>query len=196
MYYVYEERSLLGELIAFAILLAIARWEFESIVTMLPEILAFLATTFIMCTVVIKLARRVGSDGRLDDLRDAGINPFASIGRAVNAITYALPARVGRRIGRPSVEAYEAVLSAGIGSLLAFGLSCYATGSLVNWQHAGRWSPTVPLVAAALGSWVGVYGARVARRWLDRKYPKRPRVELLDYQPLPVMDPCSANPVR
>lgn len=195
MPYVYVEEenplgSLIGIVIVIAVGLALARWEFEAFVTLLPGILAFLATTFILCTGIIHLGRRVCVDGRLDDLRDAGFNPFGSIDRAADAILSALPPRLGRHVARPAAAVSEAVLVAGLGGLLAFGLSCWASGALSTWQHTGRWSPTVPLSTAVLGAAAAVYGVRAARRRLDRAYPKRPRVELLDHGPLPVLDPA------
>ena len=44
-----------------------------------------------------------------------------------------------------------------------------------------------------VGAAVAIYGARLARRWLDRAYPKRVRVELLDHGPLPVLDPVFSS---
>lgn len=196
MPYVYVEEDhgggLLGILIVIAILVALARWEFEALVVLLPGILAFLATTSIMCTAIIQVARRVCTDGRLDDLRDAGFNPFGSIVRATDAILSALPLGLSRLVARPGAATSEAVLAAGMGGLLAFGLSCWATGALSTWQRTGRWDPVAPLSMIPVGAAIAVYGARLARRWLDRAYPKRVqggRVELLDHGPLPVLDP-------
>ncbi len=197
MPYVYVEEDhgggALGVLIGIAILLALARWELEAFVILLPGILAFLATTFVMCTGIIRLARRVCTDGRLDDLRDAGFNPFGSIARAADAILSALPPGPGRLVAPPGAATSEAVLAAGMGGLLAFGLSCWATGALSTWQRTGRWDPTAPLPMALVGAAVAVYGARLARRWLDRAYPKRVqgvRVELLEHGPLAALDPA------
>ncbi len=93
------------------------------------------------------MARRVCTDGRLDDLRDAGFNPFGSIARAADAILSALPPGPGRLVAPPGAATSEAVLAAGMGCLLAFGLSCWATGALSTWQRTGRWDPTAPLPA-------------------------------------------------
>ena len=106
------------------------------------------------------LARRVCTDGRLDDLRDAGFNPFGSIARAAGAILSALPPGPGRLVAPPGAATSEAVLAAGMGCLLAFGLSCWATGALSTWQRTGRWDPTAPLPMALVGAAVAVYGDR------------------------------------
>lgn len=194
MPYVYvEERDPLATLVGFGIFVLIAYWEMQSLILMLPGILAFLGSTFILCSVIMKLARRMGTDIGLAEVRGPGINPFASLARAVDAVAYALPMRCRRMIARPDAESSEALLSAGLGGLLAFGLACFASGALTTWQHTGRWSPAMPLLAVALGAATGSYGAKAARRWLDRTHPKRPGVELLDYRALPVLDPTFAH---
>ena len=170
--------------------MALARWEFEAFVILLPGILAFLATTFVMCAGIIRLARRVCIEGRLDGLTDARINPFGSVVRAADAILSALPPGLGRLVARPGAATSETVLAAGMGGLLAFGLSCWVTGALSTWQRTGRWDPVAPLSMTLVGGAAAIYGARLARRWLARAYPKRVRVELLDHGPLPILDPA------
>ncbi len=197
MPYVYvEERDPFATLIGFGVFILIVYWEMQSLILMLPGILAFLCSTFILCSLIVKLARRMGNDDGLAEVRGPGINPFASLARAVDAVAYALPTRYSRMIARPGTETSEALLSAGLGGLLAFGLACYASGALTTWLHTGRWSPTMPLLTVALGAATGSYGAKVARRWLDRTHPKRPDVALLDYRALPALDPTFAHASR